>query len=114
MKMRKLLLAAAVVFAAGAAYADDIEGNWRTQAGSNARISGCGGAFCIKLTSGEHAGKQIGKMTPGGGGKYSGEITDPADDKTYTGRATLSGNVLKMKGCVFGGLICKSQTWNRL
>lgn len=112
--MRKLLLAAAMVFAAGAAYADDIEGNWRTQSGNNARISGCGSAFCIKMTSGEHTGKSIGKMSPSGGTKYTGEITDPADDKTYAGRATLSGNVLKMKGCVLGGLICKSQTWNRL
>lgn len=112
--MRKLLLAAAVVFAAGTAYADDIEGNWRTQSGNSASIRGCGSAFCIKLTSGEHSGKQIGQMTAQGGGRYSGKITDPADDKTYTGRATLAGNVLKMKGCVLGGLICKSQTWNRL
>jgi uncharacterized protein (DUF2147 family) len=112
--MRKLLLAAAIVLSAGAAYADDIEGNWKTQSGNSARIGGCGGAFCIKMTSGEHKGKQIGTFTASGGGKYSGKITDPADDKTYTGKASLSGNVLKMKGCVLGGLICKSQTWNRL
>ena len=112
--MRKLLLAAAIVLTAGAAYADDIEGNWKTQSGNSARIAGCGGAFCIKMTSGEHKGKSIGNFTASGGGKYSGKITDPADDKTYTGKASLSGNVLKMKGCVLGGLICKSQTWNRL
>jgi uncharacterized protein (DUF2147 family) len=112
--MRKLLLAAAIVLTAGAAYADDIEGNWKTQSGNSARIGGCGGAFCIKMTSGEHKGKSIGTFTASGGGKYSGKITDPADDKTYSGKASLSGNVLKMKGCVLGGLICKSQTWNRL
>lgn len=112
--MRKLLLAAAITLVAGAAYADDIEGKWKTQSGSNATISGCGGSFCIKLTSGEHAGKQIGKMKASGGGKYAGEITDPADDKTYAGKATLSGATLRMKGCVLGGLICKSQTWKKL
>ncbi len=111
--MRKLLIAAAVIMAAGAAYADPIEGKWKTQSGANATISGCGGSFCIKLTSGEHAGKQIGNLAASGGNKYAGTITDPADDKTYTGRATLSGSVLKMKGCVLGGLICKSQTWNK-
>ena len=49
-----------------------------------------------------------------GGGTYSGSITDPAKDKTYSGSGTLSGGSLKMKGCVLGGLICRSQTWTKL
>lgn len=112
---RRLSMAvAATMLFTGAALADPIEGNWKTEAGSTARISACGGSFCIKLTSGSHNGKQIGKMKASGSGNYSGEITDPADDKTYTGKASLSGNTLRMKGCVFGGLICKGQTWARL
>ena len=43
-------------------------------------------------------------------GVYS---ADPAKDKTYSGSATLSGNSLKMSGCVLGGLICRSQNWKR-
>jgi len=112
---RKLSLAlAATMLFAGAALADPIEGSWKTEAGSTAAIAGCGDAFCITLKSGEHAGKRIGKMKPNGGNKYSGEITDPAEDKTYSGKATLSGNSLNMKGCVLGGLICKGQNWTRL
>ena len=49
-----------------------------------------------------------------GGNKYTGSITDPATDKTYSGKATLTGSTLKMSGCVLGGLICKSQTWSKL
>ncbi|TIU33013.1 MAG: DUF2147 domain-containing protein, partial [Mesorhizobium sp.] len=41
-------------------------------------------------------------------------ITDPETDKTYSGKATISGASLKMSGCVLGGLICKSQTWHKL
>lgn len=105
---------AVMTLLAGAAYADPIEGNWKTASGATAAIADCGGAFCITLKSGEHKGKRIGKMRANGANNYSGEITDPAEDKTYSGRATLSGSSLNMKGCVLGGLICRGQTWTKL
>ena len=108
------LALAATIMLAGAALADPIEGNWKTKTGETAAIAGCGGAFCITLKTGEYAGKSIGKMSPTGEGTYEGSITKPSTGKTYSGKATLSGNSLKMKGCVFGGLICESQNWSRL
>ena len=111
---RTLTLAvAATLFVSGAALAaDPIVGNWRTDSGETAAITG-GGPFAITLKTGKHAGKRIGSMSASGGGKYAGEITDPANDKTYSGKATLSGNNLRMSGCVLGGLICRSQNWKR-
>jgi uncharacterized protein (DUF2147 family) len=109
-----LIAAAAIALSAGAAFADPIEGNWKTEAGSTAQIASCGGRFCITLVSGEHKGKQIGKMQADGGAKYSGQITDPSNNKTYKGKASITANALKMSGCVLGGLICKSQTWQRM
>jgi len=38
--------------AAVPAFADPIEGKWRTKSGATAQISGCSGSFCITLTSG--------------------------------------------------------------
>lgn len=112
--LRKMSLAmAATMMLAGAAYADPIEGNWKTEAGSTAAIAPCGGSFCITLKDGSHAGKKIGTFD-NDGGAYSGKITDPATDKTYTGKASVAGSNLKMKGCVFGGLICKTQNWTKL
>ena len=105
---------AAAMLTMGAAYADPIEGDWKTDKGSTAGISSCGASFCIKLKSGEHAGKSIGKFKADGSNQYSGSITDPANDKTYAGKAKLSGSSLKMSGCVFGGLICRSQNWKKL
>ncbi|TIN59305.1 MAG: DUF2147 domain-containing protein, partial [Mesorhizobium sp.] len=59
---RKVSLAlAATLMMAGAASADPIEGNWKTQAGSTAAIAG-GGAFSITLKSGKYAGKTIGSF----------------------------------------------------
>ena len=111
---RKLSMAvAAAMMMAGAAHADPIEGNWKTQSGETAAISNCGGAFCIQLKTGKHSGKSIGKMSAGDS-SYSGSITDPANDKTYKGKASISGGVMKMSGCVLGGLFCKSQTWHKM
>jgi len=105
--------AAATLVSAGIAYADPIEGNWRTEAGTTAQISSCGGSFCIQLKTGVHAGKSIGKLKAAGEKYYTGNITDPANDKTYSGKGRLAGNSLTMSGCVFGGLICQSQSWTR-
>ncbi|MDX8491438.1 DUF2147 domain-containing protein [Mesorhizobium sp. VK22B] len=111
---RKVSLAlAATLIMAGAAWADPIEGNWKTQAGSTAAIAGSS-TFSITLKSGKYSGKTIGSFKAAGDNKYTGTITDPETDKTYSGKATLSGASLKMSGCVLGGLICKSQTWHKL
>lgn len=112
--LRKFTItAAALLLAAGTAYADPIEGNWKTNSGETAAISG-GGPFSITIKTGKHAGKRIGSFSASGGGKYTGKITDPANDKTYSGKATLSGSNLKMSGCVLGGLICKTQNWKKM
>jgi uncharacterized protein (DUF2147 family) len=110
---RLSLIVAAVAMMTGAAYADAIEGDWKTDKGSIAGISSCGGSFCIRLKTGKFAGKSIGKFKADGGSAYSGTITDPETDKTYSGKGTLSGSNLKMSGCVFGGLICRSQNWKK-
>lgn len=114
--MKRLIVIAvgALLATSGLALADGIEGKWKTDSGATAEIVPCGPAFCITLRSGEHKGKRIGRMNADGSNRYSGDITDPANDKTYSGRATLSGNALSMKGCVLGGLICRGQNWTRL
>jgi uncharacterized protein (DUF2147 family) len=111
--MRLVILAAAIAaFAGQAQAAEPIEGNWKTASGETAQIAKCGGAFCVTLKTGKHAGKQIGSLS-GKAGEYAGEITDPANDKTYSGSGSVSGDSLKMKGCVMK-ILCKTQTWSRL
>lgn len=111
--IRKLIAAGVLVAAMTApALADPILGNWKTQSGETAAISACGGSYCVQLKTGKHAGKRIGKMT-GSNGKYSGEITDPANDKTYSGSASINGNSMKMRGCVLG-VLCRSQNWAKM
>lgn len=111
--LKTLAVATALLMSAVAGHAaEPIEGSWKTQSGATAEIGKCGSAYCVTLKSGKHAGKQIGKMS-GTGNDYAGEITDPENDKTYSGSGSVAGNTLKMKGCVLK-VLCKSQTWTRL
>ncbi len=111
--MRAFILGCALALGAFSAQAaEPIEGNWKTASGATAQIAPCSGGFCVTLKSGKHAGKQIGKMS-GAGSDYKGTITDPEADKTYSGSGSVSGNSLKMKGCVLS-VLCKTQTWTRL
>ena len=126
--MKKLMLAAAFALGATAAVADPIEGLWQTQADEGAfafvQVTPCGGAFCGTITrtfkgKEEYQSPNIGKkividMVPQGGGNYTGKVLRPADNKIYNGKADVSGNTMKLAGCVAGGLICKSQTWAKL
>lgn len=109
---RKIVLVGALALCAGSAVAaEPIEGDWKTMLGDTARIVPCPEGFCITLINGEHSGKMIGQMK-GGGGLYKGQITDPKDDKTYEGSAAVTGNNLKLQGCVLK-VFCKSQVWTR-
>lgn len=98
--------------ASQASAAESIEGNWKTMVGDTARIAPCSEGFCITLINGKFAGKQIGHMK-GTGNLYSGQITDPEDNKTYDGSAAVADDYLKLQGCVLK-IFCKSQVWKRV
>lgn len=126
--MRKLIIAAALAVAGTAVAADPIEGVWQTQPdeGSFAyvTIAPCGGGFCGTISrtfkdGAEYKSPNIGRqivrnMSAQGGGNYSGQVWRPANDKIYSGKASVSGNRMSLSGCVAGGLICKSQTWAKI
>jgi uncharacterized protein (DUF2147 family) len=107
-----LALALAALLSAPA-LADPITGDWRTEGGETARIVPCGDEYCITLTTGDYAGRQIGQVAPAGENRYRGSITDPSEDRTYSGRAELTGDTLRLSGCVLGGLICRGENWVR-
>ena len=115
--MKSTLLAAAVAataLIATPALADPIVGNWRTGEGGSVAINACGSAFCVKVTAGEHAGKQIGRFNKDGD-RYVGRITDPTEDREYKGNARLSGNSLNVTGCwaVCTPVTSRTETWTR-
>src|SRR5271163_105419 len=53
-------------------------------------------------------------MKPAGDDKWQGQVYNAEDGGTYTGSFIMTGaNTAQLKGCVMGGIICKSQTWTR-
>lgn len=112
--MKKMIAAAAVLAAmTGAAFADPIEGTWKRPNGTLIKYASTGGSnYCGTVMSGEYKGKSIGCMS-GSNGSYKGKVNKLDEGKTYTGKAAVNGNSLKLSGCVAGGLICKSETLAR-
>jgi uncharacterized protein (DUF2147 family) len=128
--IKKLVLAAGMTFGAGAAFADPVEGVWKTKPDDNGnfghvQVKPCGAAFCGTLiksfdNSGaemqsDSLGKQIiWDMVAYPDGLYDdGKIWSPDRDKTYNSDMTLSGNKLAVRGCVMG--ICRDGgTWTRV
>lgn len=112
MKLLRLSVLLAVVFAPAMALADPIEGEWKTSDTSIATINGCGDQFCIVMKTGDWPGKEIGRLKASGKGIYSGTVTDPRDEREYSGRATLKGNSLKLTGCALK-IFCQTEIWSR-
>lgn len=129
--MKKLGLICAVTLALAApAFADPVEGIWKTAKDDNGnfghiQVSMCGAKVCgvlvksfdssgAPLASGNVGKRIIWDMVPQGGGYYKGgKVWSPDRDKTYSSKMTLSGASLAIKGCVMG--ICRSGgKWSRV
>jgi uncharacterized protein (DUF2147 family) len=124
----------------GGALADP-GGTWLTQGGtSRIRIDRCGGALCGTIVwlkepndretrrpktdkNNADAAKRNRRllgvpivlgMKPAGGNKWTGQVYNADDGKTYSGNLQEQGpNALRLEGCAMGGLICKGQNWTR-
>jgi uncharacterized protein (DUF2147 family) len=115
LKMPRHILSAiaTLTLMAGAADgADLLSGNWKTGGGETAMIAQCGSDYCITAKSGKFAGQQLGSFS-GTAGIYDGRLTDPQNKATYSGKLTLSGDSLTLRGCATS-VLCKTQTWTRL
>jgi uncharacterized protein (DUF2147 family) len=128
--MKTFALATAFALLGAAAFADPVEGTWKTKPDDNGnyghiKVTTCGAAICGTLvTAFDSAGKKIDSpnvgrqiiwdMVPQGDGFYDdGKVYSPDRDKTYNSEMQLSGNSLAVKGCVLG--ICRDGgTWTRV
>lgn len=104
--------------AATTAMAASPNGTWKRSNGALVKVFNCGGGIgmkVIKSPSPKKRGKTImcgAKKT--GANKWQGSLLNLDDGQRYSGYVTLSGNSLKLSGCVLGGLVCKSDTWRRV
>lgn len=127
---------------ADAALAGDPAGTWLTESGkARVRVGDCGGAICGTIVWLKEPNDENGKaktdirnadaskrsrpiigtpivlgMKPSGTpDKWTGQLYNAEDGKTYSGSLTLTGpGSIKLEGCVMGGLVCKAQRWTRV
>ena len=144
MRLGRYLFAVALLALTGSegALAADPTGTWLTQTGgSRIKVADCGGALCgtiiwLKEPNDPDTGKPktdknnsdaakrsrlllgvqiVLGMKPAGADKWTGQVYNAEDGKTYSGNLTFSGgNSLQLQGCALGGLVCKGQTWTKV
>ena len=128
--MKKFLMIVASLFALSTAAAaqEAALGVWRTEVDDGAyahvTITPCGDAVCGVISrtfnaDREYQSENIGKtlvidMIPQGAGAYEGQVWRPSNNKLYIGKMDVTGDALRLRGCVAGGLLCSSQSWARV
>jgi len=131
--MRVIGLAAAAILFSTSVFANDAFGVWKTEEKDDGRFLHVEVHACADkpaLTCGTIVGAfnganeaNIGKpiiwdMVPDGKKPNrwdDGKIWKVDDDKVYNSEMKLRDNgVLKVSGCILGGLICRGQEWTRV
>lgn len=123
--MLKLTLATAVaaLLSTGQALSstESIHGVW-TRGDGNARvkIAACGPSLCATnvwigdTSGGEEVGDRlVMTVAPDDRGRLAGTAFDPKRDLTYSIRIDVREAKLVTRGCILGGLLCKSIDWSR-
>lgn len=132
-------LVALALSVSGARAATPAIGIWLSaDGGTKVRISDCGGKLCGKVVwlsdpTGADGKPKTDKynedqtkrsrpllgvtvvqgMAPNGENKWSGQIYNADDGKTYQAHVTVQGaNAMNVQGCVLG-FLCKTQKWTR-
>ncbi|MBI4724757.1 MAG: DUF2147 domain-containing protein [Rhodomicrobium sp.] len=133
--MKKLLAAGVLgLLSASAAFGQSPAGEWAVEDGTaHIRIAQCGNAFwgVIAWTKGP-PGRDENNPDPAkrgrpvmgmpilinmqpSGNRWDGEVYNAENGQTYTSHISLqSPDVLRIEGCVLGGLICGGESWKRI
>jgi uncharacterized protein (DUF2147 family) len=125
--MNRLAAAVGLLFfvplcgSAFAASEPDPSGTWnRGDGNAKVRIAPCGSNICatnvwIKDTSGGEAvgDRLVMTLKPKSADTLSGKAFDPKRDLTYAIQVKVAGQRLVTRGCIAGGLVCKSVNWSR-
>lgn len=96
-------------------------GRWDREDGlGGIEITPCGEALCGRITwlrdtdTPARVGQEVlYDMRRTAEETWTGSASNPEDGRTYAGTMTLAGSRLLTKGCILGGLICRSVALSR-
>lgn len=134
--IRQILPIALLLTSCSAAASDSLQGIFQTEPGDeggvlHVKFSLCADAdkVCGVIVKAidkqgnvsndyEHLGKKMiwdmQAQSENNGSYEGGKIWAPDKDKTYKSKMQLTGDILKVEGCVLGGFICRGQDWQRV
>jgi len=123
-------LAAGLIATPAGAAVDDLYGVWRNPRDSvHLEIKPCGGSACgvvvwasakaqadARRGSGQNlVGQQLLRDFAPAGGGWRGKVFVPDLNHVFAGSArAIDAGHIEAKGCLIGGIFCKSQTWTRV
>ncbi|MCS0503284.1 DUF2147 domain-containing protein [Ancylobacter mangrovi] len=115
-------LAATLVPASARAGSPDPFGVWnRGDGNARVRIAPCDDKICaVNLWIGDTSGGEavgdrlVLALQPQDADTLAGTAYDPQRDLTYSMRMTVGKDQLETRGCILGGLICRSVSWSRV
>jgi uncharacterized protein (DUF2147 family) len=123
----RFLAITAVVLIGTAPARANVEGVWLSKDGGTVRIQSCGNAMCGTIVSpspSDAANPEIAKrsrpgtpvlrsMRPNGPNKWTGELYNVEDGKTYTGNLIEVGpDTIRVEGCVL--FLCGGENLTRV
>lgn len=129
--MRVSILAIAVLVSPVAAHAD-VDGVWRSERSSkggfmDVQFYKCGEAVCGKLKTAYRKTGEVNPSFPGVGQTLiknmvsadgenfkDGTLKNPENGKVYYSKMQMSGNNLKVSGCIAGGLLCNKINFTKM
>lgn len=120
----RLAIATALVASATSVWAEGVSpmGEWaRGDGGARVRIAPCGSNICATNTwikpgiKNEKPGDVlVMTINKKGSGDYNGSAFDPQRNMTFKLSMTVEGARMTTRGCMLGGLLCKSVSWSKI
>jgi uncharacterized protein (DUF2147 family) len=130
--MKQLLIGLALLAMDSAATAAaPLEGHWTNPKHSViVKVAPCGGAYCGTVVQASPKAKASARrggtahligtpilsgVRPRGDGVYLGRAFDPKRNIKAPATIRVVGpNTLEVRGCIIGGVLCKTQRWTRI
>ena len=118
--LRKILPALCMILLSAPAVGADIDGMWlRGDGNARVRIARCGGQVCVTnvwirnpKSQGEAVGDQlVMSLSQQPDGSLAGQAHNARRNLTMSLNITTSPGQFTSRGCVVGGLLCRTETW---
>jgi uncharacterized protein (DUF2147 family) len=121
MVIARILVIALALSASSAHAADELMGAWQRGDGvARVKVSPCGKVICMtniyirpNVTE-EKVGERLEFDVKSSGADLAGTVLDPKTGKSYSAIIVVNGDRMSTRGCILGGVICKSTEWTRI